>query len=1027
MRHRSLRALTLTSALAAGAFASACGGGGSGSSSMVLVSFNLPNIAGVALNQPLVYTFSDNVDPASVTPDTIQVVGSPSFTFESIVVDGNLVAELPFIPNFDDYHDSGLAPGRQYSVFLPIFPAVDTVRSTSGHPLVKAGSFNFTTIPTFSFIEARRSLVHTPGPYSGPNQKGDEDGCINNPTNSLYAFPGIQFQSDASARLLCLANEGPPHVLNNSTNLAQSSNPFHDKRAVGNPSATAPGTLDLGAMRVRFNEPLDPVTVTPYVPSTQLSLNVQLWRVGDGDANALAIPVQVQTSAPRVVQDLTKTEVILVPSGPQPQGTYLINIQGVKDLAGNLLFTADRPNPASGGYTAIETAIVGKIAPGYRIYFRTLELPTTPNSVTESFGNNVNEHLTNLFTYSIAGSGASNLVNPITTVGPDGAGAASSSPASGGPGFVLRTTQPGQGTTANWNAAYRFLDAPTGAGRPDVKANTLLDNGVGRLKAVFAPYTGNGDDLSFNPPAMSSSTLSSDGGDFNGDGVWEFTDFTLPAGSTLNLIGSKPVLILVRGACVINGTINANGSKGNPGIDTDGTAKYTNAGVIGTPAIDSAGSGGLSVAGGGAGGHGGPGLVLPNNGDARAGGNGLNLLGEAATTGGGGAGAFGDLTGATKNQGGGGGGYGTAGVGGVNGSAGGGVSNSADFTRGLALFAPERCFQPSANLAGGTGGGGGGADDDNGTSDTGDSAMSIVVGTGRMSSGDDGGAGGGGGGGALWIIADTITVSGVIHCDGARGGNTYKPGNQVVNGGPDGIVGGANAADDFISGVVDDTLTTPALMGDGGAGGGGSGGAILLQARTSLDINSTAVLTAVGGAGGTAASANGGAGGAGRIALMTFAGGDLAAVAAPNVIAGASLTPAAGVSSASWKPTVDTTSVAVSEWINFVTNVTTISTPFWDDNFPVLTAAGLQQGAGLDFNAVVEFQGADTLSPTVVAPTQGTGLTAWSTTPPNNKIFVRWRWRFFVNRSGQGGPAPFFDQTIHPMPQILSFTIPFSK
>ena len=63
----------------------------------MLVGFNLPNIAGVALNQPLIYTFSDNVDPSSVTPDTIQVTGPAGFgfTFESIVVDSNLVAELP--------------------------------------------------------------------------------------------------------------------------------------------------------------------------------------------------------------------------------------------------------------------------------------------------------------------------------------------------------------------------------------------------------------------------------------------------------------------------------------------------------------------------------------------------------------------------------------------------------------------------------------------------------------------------------------------------------------------------------------------------------------------------------------------------------------------------------------------------------------------------------------------------------------------------------------------------------------------
>src|SRR5437899_11640466 len=109
MRTRLLRALVIPAAVAGGTLVVSCGGGGSGPGPMVLVGFNLPNIAGVALDQPLIYTFSDDVDPLSVTPDTLQVTGPAGFgfTFESIVVDGNLVAELPRLPRFDDYTDAG--------------------------------------------------------------------------------------------------------------------------------------------------------------------------------------------------------------------------------------------------------------------------------------------------------------------------------------------------------------------------------------------------------------------------------------------------------------------------------------------------------------------------------------------------------------------------------------------------------------------------------------------------------------------------------------------------------------------------------------------------------------------------------------------------------------------------------------------------------------------------------------------------------------------------------------------------------
>jgi hypothetical protein len=78
---------------------------------------------------------------------------------------------------------------------------------------------------------------------------------------------------------------------------------------------------------------------------------------------------------------------------------------------------------------------------------------------------------------------------------------------------------------------------------------------------------------------------------------------------------------------------------------------------------------------------------------------------------------------------------------------------------------------------------------------------------------------------------------------------------------------------------------------------------------------------------------------------------------------------------------------------------------------------------------VLEFQGADSLDdPT--DPTSGTGLTPWSSdlTLIDGKLFVRYRWRFYVSHpDANAGNDPDFDPAVHAMPAILDFTLPFSK
>jgi hypothetical protein len=227
------------------------------------------------------------------------------------------------------------------------------------------------------------------------------------------------------------------------------------------------------------------------------------------------------------------------------------------------------------------------------------------------------------------------------------------------------------------------------------------------------------------------------------------------------------------------------------------------------------------------------------------------------------------------------------------------------------------------------------------------------------------------------------------------------------------------------------TDPSAAGSGQGGGGGGGSGGAILLQARDALNITAGATFSAVGGAGGQAASQNGGAGGLGRIAFMAFAGNIDSPAADYGNDAGATTNPPAGSAGTVWTPTEDVASAGVSDWIDMVTPSAVFSTsvPFWADNFGLLTATGLAQGPGLDFDAIVEYQGAATLND-VNDPTAATGLTAWSVDRSvlDGKQYVRWRWRFFVSHpDGNAMNDPDFNPSVHAMPAILDFTLPFTK
>ena len=131
------------SLLAVALLAASCGGGGGGggggvdsdydpSNDLVLLDVNVADFDGVAVNQALKFTFSEDLDPDSVRPETIQIRAGPQFgkqVFGNFLVDGATVHFYPRLPTLDDLSDGGFQPGTTYKIFLPSVPKVATVRN----------------------------------------------------------------------------------------------------------------------------------------------------------------------------------------------------------------------------------------------------------------------------------------------------------------------------------------------------------------------------------------------------------------------------------------------------------------------------------------------------------------------------------------------------------------------------------------------------------------------------------------------------------------------------------------------------------------------------------------------------------------------------------------------------------------------------------------------------------------------------------------------------------------------------------
>jgi diadenosine tetraphosphatase ApaH/serine/threonine PP2A family protein phosphatase len=133
---------------------------------------------GVYLNEPLEFNFSADVDPSSVTMESILVrdvvSGAPASGYFEVT--GRQVVFLPTLGRERDLSDGGLRPGTRYEILIRGFPVLDGLRSVEGWPLAASGLFHLETAQVTeprgqmfedNTPESGDPLYTAPGPYSG--------------------------------------------------------------------------------------------------------------------------------------------------------------------------------------------------------------------------------------------------------------------------------------------------------------------------------------------------------------------------------------------------------------------------------------------------------------------------------------------------------------------------------------------------------------------------------------------------------------------------------------------------------------------------------------------------------------------------------------------------------------------------------------------------------------------------------------------------------------------------------------------
>jgi hypothetical protein len=131
-----------------------------------LASFTQEGRRDVRLNERLIFTFTHEVDRSSLSHRAINIRDDSGHPVEGEwEVRGKELHFAPRLPRRADVADSGLSPGRHYSIEFSGFPDLSALRSTEGHLLDRGFSRSFSTVPGAG---APLDRFVDPAPEGGP-------------------------------------------------------------------------------------------------------------------------------------------------------------------------------------------------------------------------------------------------------------------------------------------------------------------------------------------------------------------------------------------------------------------------------------------------------------------------------------------------------------------------------------------------------------------------------------------------------------------------------------------------------------------------------------------------------------------------------------------------------------------------------------------------------------------------------------------------------------------------------------------
>lgn len=112
-----------------------------------LLAFRQAGKTNVALNETLVFHFSQELDPSSVTTATVEIAAADGTKARGIFrVQRSTLEFVPDLPRARDLSDGGLLAGARYSVRLLGFPRPDGLRSRRAEPLDATLLVTFETV-----------------------------------------------------------------------------------------------------------------------------------------------------------------------------------------------------------------------------------------------------------------------------------------------------------------------------------------------------------------------------------------------------------------------------------------------------------------------------------------------------------------------------------------------------------------------------------------------------------------------------------------------------------------------------------------------------------------------------------------------------------------------------------------------------------------------------------------------------------------------------------------------------------------